>query len=161
MTKKRFSSAVEMLVATKNLSYIDAITHIVEERGMEYSNVKRLLSDSIRQKLEVEASELKLITTTPGNKLPLQENTMSTIIIPSSDADRKIIKDAMTELSNSMVRIESEKNFIKEAIEELNDKVGIDKKYLKKLANVYHKQTLAQVTGEMEDLEALYESCLK
>lgn len=161
MTKKRFSSAVEMLVATKNLSYIDAITHIVEERGMEYSNVKRLLSDSIRQKLEVEASELKLITTTPGNKLPLQENTMSTIIIPSSDADRKIIKDAMTELSNSMVRIESEKNFIKEAIEELNDKVGIDKKHLRKLANVYHKQTLAQVTGEMEDLEALYESCLK
>lgn len=161
MTKKRFSSAVEMLVATKKLSYIDAITHIVEERGMEYSNVKRLLSDSIKQKLEVEASELKLITTTPGNKLPLQENTMSTIIIPSSDADRKIIKDAMTELSNSMVRIESEKNFIKEAIEELNDKVGIDKKHLRKLANVYHKQTLAQVTGEMEDLEALYESCLK
>ena len=86
---------------------------------------------------------------------------MSTIIIPSSPADRKIIKDAMTELSNSMVRIESEKNFIKEAIEELNDKVGIDKKYLNKLARVYHKQTLAQVTGEMEDLEALYESCLK
>lgn len=71
MTKKRFSSAVEMLVAKKKLSYIDAITHIVEERGMEYSNVKRLLSDSIKQKLEVEASELKLITTTPGNKLPL------------------------------------------------------------------------------------------
>ena len=166
MTKKRFSSAVEMLVVTKKLNYIDAITHIVEERGMEYSNVKRLLSDSIRQKLTLEArlsskSELKLITTTPGNKLPLQENTMSTIIIPSSDADRKIIKDAMTELSNSMVRIESEKNFIKEAIEELNDKVGIDKKHLRKLANVYHKQTLAQVTGEMEDLEALYESCLK
>lgn len=86
---------------------------------------------------------------------------MSTIIIPSSEADRKVIKDAMTELSNAMVRIESEKNFIKEAIEDLNDKVGIDKKYLKKLANIYHKQTLSEVTGEVEDLEALYESCLK
>lgn len=71
MTKKRFSSSVETLVATKKLSYIDAITYIVEERGMDYSNVKRLLSDSIKQKLEVEASELKLITTTTGNKLPL------------------------------------------------------------------------------------------
>lgn len=71
MTKKRFSSSVETLVLTKNLSYIDAITYIVEERGMEYSNVKRLLSDSIKQKLEVEASNLKLITTTTGNKLPL------------------------------------------------------------------------------------------
>ena len=63
------------------------------------------------------------------------------IIIPSSPADRKTIKDAMTEISNSMVRIESEKAFIKEAIEELNDKVDIDKKYLNKLARVYHKPT--------------------
>ena len=38
------------------------------------------------------------------------------IIIPSSPADRKTIKDAMTEISNSMVRIESEKAFIKEAL---------------------------------------------
>ncbi len=83
------------------------------------------------------------------------------IVVPSSEADRKVIKDAMTELSNSMVRIESEKSFIKEAIDDLNDKVGIDKKHLRKLANIYHKQTLAQVTGEVEDLEALYESCLK
>ena len=83
------------------------------------------------------------------------------IIIPSSPNDRKTIKDAMTEISNSMVRIDSEKAYIKEAIEELNDKVDIDKKYLNKLARVYHKQTLAQVTGEMEDLVALYESCLK
>ncbi len=71
MTKKRFSSSVEVLVSSKGFTYIDAITHIVEERGMEYSNVKRLLSDSIKQKLEVEASNLKLITTTTGNKLPL------------------------------------------------------------------------------------------
>jgi len=83
------------------------------------------------------------------------------IIIPSSPNDRKTIKDAMTEISNSMVRIDSEKAYIKDAIEALNDKVDIDKKYLNKLARVYHKQTLAQVTGEMEDLEALYESCLK
>ena len=83
------------------------------------------------------------------------------IIIPSSPNDRKTIKDAMTEISNSMVRIDSEKAYIKEAIEVLNDKVDIDKKYLNKLARVYHKQTLAQVTGEMEDLEALYGSCLK
>jgi hypothetical protein len=71
MTKKRFSSSVEVLVSSKGFTYIDAITYIVEERGMDYSNVKRLLSDSIKQKLEVEASELKLITTTTGNKLPL------------------------------------------------------------------------------------------
>lgn len=86
---------------------------------------------------------------------------MSNIIIPSSPADRQTIKDAMTEISNSMVRIEGEKAFIKEVVDELSDKVDIEKKYLNKLARVYHKQTLAQVSAEMEDLEALYESCLK
>jgi hypothetical protein len=71
MTKKRFSAAVESIVVTKRLTYIDAITHIAEERMMDYANVKRLLSDSIKQKLEVEASELRLIKTVAGNKLPL------------------------------------------------------------------------------------------
>ena len=71
MTKKRFSSSVETLVVSKGFTYIDAITYIVEERGMEYSNVKRLLSDSIKQKLEAEASNLRLIQTPTGNKLPL------------------------------------------------------------------------------------------
>ncbi len=71
MTKKRFSAAVESIVITKQLSYIDAITYLAEERMMDYTNVKRLLSDSIKQKLEVEASELKLIKVETGNKLPL------------------------------------------------------------------------------------------
>lgn len=71
MTKKRFSAAVESIVVTKRLTYIDAITHLVEERMMDYGNVKRLLSDSIKQKLEVEASELRLIKVEAGNKLPL------------------------------------------------------------------------------------------
>lgn len=71
MTKKRFSSAVETLVASSGFTYIDAITYIAENRGMEYNNMKRLLSDSIKQKLEVEASDLKLIQSSTGNKLPL------------------------------------------------------------------------------------------
>ena len=71
MTKKRFSNGVETLVSAKGFTYIEAITHIAEERGMEYNNVKRLLSDSIKQKLEAEASDLRLIQTPAGNKLPL------------------------------------------------------------------------------------------
>lgn len=71
MTKKRFSKTVESLVSMKGYNYIDAITYIVEDRGMDYSNVKKLLSDSIKQKLEVEASDLKLIQSSTGNKLPI------------------------------------------------------------------------------------------
>ena len=45
MTRKRFSTAVEQLVAKGNLSYIDAATFIIEKRGMDYSNLKKLLTD--------------------------------------------------------------------------------------------------------------------
>ena len=34
MTKKRFSTAVEQLVAKGNLSYIDAATFIIEKRDL-------------------------------------------------------------------------------------------------------------------------------
>ena len=50
MTKKRFNAAVESVVADKNLSYLDAINYVIEKRGMDYSNIKKLLSDSLKQK---------------------------------------------------------------------------------------------------------------
>jgi len=73
MTKKRFSLAVEKLVAeTKQTSYIDAAVMIIEERGMPYQNLKRLLTDSLKAKIEHEASSLNLIRgKTKGNKLPI------------------------------------------------------------------------------------------
>ena len=72
MTKKRFTLAVETLVVQDKMSYMDAITYIVEDRSMDYNNIKKLLSDSIKAKLEAEASDLNLIESdNTGNKLPL------------------------------------------------------------------------------------------
>lgn len=85
---------------------------------------------------------------------------MTSIVIPSSEADRKRIADAMKEISNSMTRIDSEKDFQKEALNDLSEEVGISKKYLAKMARIYHKQNLSEVTGEMEDIQELYETIL-
>ena len=71
MTRKRFSTAVEQLVAKGNLSYIDAATFIIEKRGMDYSNLKKLLTDSLKEKIVAEASGLNLIRVKRGNKLPI------------------------------------------------------------------------------------------
>jgi len=73
MTKKRFSLAVEEIVAkNKNTSYIDAAVMVIEKRGMDYSNLKRLLTDSLKAKIENEATNLNLIKgQTSGNKLPI------------------------------------------------------------------------------------------
>ena len=71
LTKKRFSTAVEELVAQQKMSYIDAMTYIITQRGMDYGNIKKLLSDSLKEKLEAEATGLNLIRGSKGNKLPV------------------------------------------------------------------------------------------
>lgn len=71
MTRKRFSASVENLVAKGNTTYIDAAAYVVEQRGLDYKNLKKLLTDSLKQKIEEEAASLHLIRTKRGNKLPL------------------------------------------------------------------------------------------
>ena len=71
MTRKRFSTAVEQLVLKGNMSYIDAASYIIEERGMDYSNLKKLLTDSLKDKMEEEALRLNLKRKKKGNKLPV------------------------------------------------------------------------------------------
>lgn len=86
---------------------------------------------------------------------------MSNVLIPSSEADRKRIKDCIIEISNSMTRIAAEKDFIKEAILNCCDEVEVDKKHLRKMATIYYKQNLAEVVNEVDEIEALYESIVQ
>lgn len=83
---------------------------------------------------------------------------MTGIILPSSDADKKRIKDCMDEISNSYLRQEAERDFVKEALISLEDDVGIPKKYLGKMARIYHKQNMSELLSEIEEIEALLES---
>ena len=71
MTKKRFTKAVEVLVADKNMSYLDAMTYIIEQRGMDYMNVKKLISPALKEKLTQEATGLNLVKAKKKNSLPI------------------------------------------------------------------------------------------
>ena len=79
------------------------------------------------------------------------------VIIPSSEADRKKLMDAMKEISNCYVRIESERELVNEILTELDEKLDIPKKYLRRLARLYHNQNMSEAKAEWEELEALYE----
>lgn len=83
------------------------------------------------------------------------------IIIPSSPEDRKLVLDALKEISNSYTRTEAEKDFVKETINELADKVEIEKKHIRQLAKIYHKQNLTEVRDQVDTIEALYEAIVK
>lgn len=83
---------------------------------------------------------------------------MSNIVLPSSPEDRKKIMNAVQEISNSMSRMESERELIKEILTDVEDKFELPKKYTRKVAKIYHKQNMSQVQQEQEDLLTIYET---
>ena len=83
---------------------------------------------------------------------------MSNVIIPSSPEDRKKILGAIQEISNSLTRVEAERDLIKDILQDIEDKFELPKKYTRKIAKIYHKQNFTEVQQEQEELESIYET---
>jgi hypothetical protein len=77
--------------------------------------------------------------------------------LPQDPAARKAIKKCMDELSASMARIEGERDFIKEAINNCCEEYEMNKRTFRKLAKVYHKQNFSKEVAEHEEFETMYE----
>jgi len=77
--------------------------------------------------------------------------------LPSDPAARKAIKKCMDELSASMARIDGERDFIKEAIDNICEEYEMSKKTFRKLAKVYHRQNFSKEVAEHEEFETMYE----
>lgn len=86
---------------------------------------------------------------------------MSEVVIPSNEADREKIMKSIEAISDSLTRIEGEKNWIKEEIAAVSESTNVPKKFLNKLARTYHKQNFDNVMQEVEDFEALYDVIVK
>ena len=76
----------------------------------------------------------------------------------SNPVDRKKLLDCVKELSDSMLRAEAEKDLQKEAIADMAEELNIPKKYIAKVAAIYHKQNFSQIQSERDDIDALYEA---
>ena len=79
----------------------------------------------------------------------------------SRPTDKQKLLDGIKELSNSMTRVDAEKDFQKDTIDTLADALGIKKQYISKVATVYHKQTFTKLQTEHEEIENLYEELFK
>lgn len=77
--------------------------------------------------------------------------------LPSDPAARTAIKKCMDELSASMTRTEGEREFLKEAINNICEEYEMSKKTFRKLAKVYHKQNFSREVAENDEFETMYE----
>ncbi len=83
-------------------------------------------------------------------------NEPQEMILPSSPVDLAKIKAAIVECDGAMIRIESEREYIKEAIDVLAEEYNIEKKLIRKLLRVYHKANRDQVVAEADQLDTAY-----
>jgi len=71
--------------------------------------------------------------------------------------DKQKLESAIKEISNSMALSKAQSEHQKSIIEKVNEDTGVDKKFIKQLATMYHKQSFAKVQTEREEIESLYE----
>ena len=76
----------------------------------------------------------------------------------SNPADRKAVYDALREISNSLTRMEAERDLISETLKSVKDKFELPPKYVRTLAKIYHKQNFNQFKEEQNEVEFLYEA---
>lgn len=69
---------------------------------------------------------------------------------------KKAIKGLITEVSDSMTRIEAERDLIKSALSEIAEEHELDKKILRKMAKTYHKQRFHTEKEDNEKFEETY-----
>lgn len=67
------------------------------------------------------------------------------------------LQGAIKELSNSFLRVEAERDLQKEIIANISEETEIEKKHIRKMARVYHKQNYQEETQNHEEFTDLYE----
>jgi hypothetical protein len=78
-----------------------------------------------------------------------------------SQPDREKLFKVVKECSDSMTRMDGEKDFIRESIAETSKNMQLPKKLVAKLVKVYHKQNFDEEVAVQEQFETLYESIVK
>jgi hypothetical protein len=79
----------------------------------------------------------------------------------SNPEDRKKLLDVLRECSASMTRMEGEKDYIKESVNDICKKLDLPKRLVARMVKVYHKQNYDEEVAVHEQFETLYETIVK
>jgi hypothetical protein len=71
MNSKEFSLEIEKIVKEKKISYMDAVVWYCEQNDIDTGTVSSLVSKSLKEKIKVEAVDLRLLNTPKGGVLPI------------------------------------------------------------------------------------------
>jgi len=90
--------------------------------------------------------------------MSVQQLSVNTL---SNPMDREKLLGVLRECSNSMARMEGEKDYIKESVTNISKELELPKKLVAKMVKVYHKQNYDEEVAVHEQFETLYETVVK
>ena len=71
MNSKEFSLNIESIVKEKKISHMDAVVWYCDENELDTSQVSSLISKSLKEKIKLEATNLKMLKFPKGGELPV------------------------------------------------------------------------------------------
>ena len=72
MNSKEFTQKINDIVKEKKpITYIDAVVHYCEQHNIEIETTTRLISKSLKEKIQVEAMNSNMLKVEKGGKLPI------------------------------------------------------------------------------------------
>ena len=71
MNSKEFSLKIESIVKEKKISHMDAVVWYCDENGLDTSQVSSLISKSLKEKIQVEATNLRMLKIPRCGVLPI------------------------------------------------------------------------------------------
>ena len=86
------------------------------------------------------------------------DESLPTVI---TEKHRQQIQSALSEMSNSMVRVEAEKDHMKSIAEKILEDCMVPKKDFNKLARIYHASNLAQEAAKSEEFMQFAEAVME
>jgi arsenate reductase-like glutaredoxin family protein len=79
----------------------------------------------------------------------------------SNPTDRDKLLKVLKECSDSMTRIEGERDLIKESVKDICEQLELPKRLVNRMVKVYHKQNYDEEVTVHEQFETLYETVVK
>lgn len=74
-----------------------------------------------------------------------------------SPKEKNDIKNCLQEISNSLTRVEAERDNIKAILDRMAEEFEMNKRLSRKLAKVYHKRNLQEEAAAMQELQETYD----
>jgi hypothetical protein len=71
MNSKEFSLTIENIVKEKKISHMDAVVWYCEQNNLDPSQVSSLISKSLKEKIQLEATNLRMLKFPKCGQLPI------------------------------------------------------------------------------------------